>query len=572
MAETIVETKACKYCWASFTITDKDLEFYDKISPVFWWKKYSIPSPTLCPDCRQQRRLARRNERKLYKRTCDASGKPIISIFSPDKPYKVYDQRIWRSDNRNDMDYGRSFDFDKDFFQQFEELMITMPKISLINKWSENSEYTNDANNNKDCYLCFWVDESQNVYHSTLWISNKNCVDCYWLWESENCYECKDCTRCFNVFFSDSCNDISDCFWCSKCYNCSYCFWCKSLENKKFNIFNKQYTKEEYFSRINEISWTNSLDAVLEKIKQFHLTICNKNLDIELSENCLGDFIKNSRNVYLSYNIWKSENLKYCYNAFDIKDCYDTYMVSYGSALLYECQTIIWTSYRSGFCSFTNNGIKDCYYCIDCTNLENCFACAGLKNKQYCIFNKQYTKEEYEALAPKIIEHMQRSPAKDGTGWQRWEFFPAKLSPFGYNETVAQESYPLSKEDALKQWFNRSDYDVPSPNVDKMLKASELPSIQEVTDDILQQAILCEVTGKPFRIVKPELEFYRKYNLPLPTKHPDQRHLERMQTRNPRKLRERKCAKCWTDIKTTYSPERPEIVYCESCYSKEIYW
>ncbi len=155
--------------------------------------------------------------------------------------------------------------------------------------------------------------------------------------------------------------------------------------------------------------------------------------------------------------------------------------------------------------------------------------------------------------------------------WEWGEFFPSSISPFGYNETVAMQDMPLTKDEAIKKWFKRSDYEAPFPQVTKSLKASDLPDIKEVTDDILQQAIICEVSGKPFRIIKQELEFYRRHNLPLPTKHPDVRHAERMKLRNPRKLRDRKCAKCWTDIKTSYSPERPEIVYCEWCYNKEIY-
>jgi hypothetical protein len=56
--------------------------------------------------------------------------------------------------------------------------------------------------------------------------------------------------------------------------------------------------------------------------------------------------------------------------------------------------------------------------------------------------NRQYTKEEYELLVPKIIEKMM----SDG----EWgEFFPAILSPFGYNETVAQEYFPLTREELL---------------------------------------------------------------------------------------------------------------------------
>lgn len=96
--ETVVEEKSCKSCGVSFVVTDRDLEFYDKVSPVFAGRKESIPTPTLCPDCRQRRRLAFRNERKLYRRKCDLTGKDIVSVYSPDKPYKVYGQSVWWGD------------------------------------------------------------------------------------------------------------------------------------------------------------------------------------------------------------------------------------------------------------------------------------------------------------------------------------------------------------------------------------------------------------------------------------------------------------------------------------------
>jgi len=85
---------------------------------------------------------------------------------------------------------------------------------------------------------------------------------------------------------------------------------------------------------------------------------------------------------------------------------------------------------------------------------------------------------------------------------------------------------------------------MPFPKVEKILKANEIPDIKDVQDDILNQAIECEVTKRPFRIIKQELEFYRKNGLQLPKRHPDQRHIDRMNVRNPRKLRDRKCAKC----------------------------
>ena len=162
-------------------------------------------------------------------------------------------------------------------------------------------------------------------------------------------------------------------------------------------------------------------------------------------------------------------------------------------------------------------------------------------------------------------------------------------------------------------YFNWSDYEAPFPQVDKVIPASKLPdSIESIPDDILNWAIECEVSLKPFRIIKQELEFYRKHNLPIPRRHPDVRHMDRMKQRNPRKLFERLCDSLhcednwkkkgvilkegenagYPDLQknppvssvdippskgglrkmmiTTYSPERPETVYCEECYLREV--
>ena len=240
------------------------------------------------------------------------------------------------------------------------------------------------------------------------------------------------------------------------------------------------------------------------------------------------------------------------------------------------CYESIWvwnSAYKIFFCFWCWENVSDIYYSYLCRWSKNLFGCIGLRNAQYCILNKQYTKEEYESLVPRIIEHMKKT-------WEWWEFFPSSISPFWYNETVANEYFPITtRTDAInrvssdwKPLFKWSDYKSPKPDVSKTIPADKLPdNIKYIPDDILNWAIVCEITKKPFRIIKPELEFYRKHNLPIPRRHPNRRHLDRMKLRNPRKLYDRKCDKCWVEMKTTYSLNRSEIVYCESCYEKEVY-
>lgn len=226
--EKLIETKSCRHCSVSFPITDKDLEFYEKVSPVFNGKKYSIPTPTLCPDCRQQRRLSFRNEQKLYKRKCDATGKYIISIYSPDKPYKVYEKDVWKGDVYNPLEYGRDFDFSRSFFDQLRELSLVTPKQSIFGSRSnENSAYTNYCSGMHNCYL---VQDSMNnndcLYGLKVSFSN-DCLDCAYVIGSEQCHDCVDCMNCYNIGYSRSSSDCRDSLFLYDCMNCSDCFMCK---------------------------------------------------------------------------------------------------------------------------------------------------------------------------------------------------------------------------------------------------------------------------------------------------------------------------------------------------------
>ena len=241
-AEKLIETKTCRHCSAVFPITDKDMEFYEKISPVFNGKKYSIPAPTLCPDCRQQRRLSFRNERKLYKRKCDATGRSIISMHHPEKSIKVYDYDFWWSDKWDPMEYGRDFDFGRGFFEQFQEFMQEIPWINMSRMESENSDYCNQAGNLANCYLCFNADFSENCFYSESIQHSHDCMDCSRIKDCEVCSYCVDCEKCFGCkkcSFSINCRESENIFDCVGCANCSFCLDCQNLTDKKFYAHNE---------------------------------------------------------------------------------------------------------------------------------------------------------------------------------------------------------------------------------------------------------------------------------------------------------------------------------------------
>ncbi|MCX6807324.1 MAG: hypothetical protein NTZ80_00735 [Patescibacteria group bacterium] len=280
-------------------------------------------------------------------------------------------------------------------------------------------------------------------------------------------------------------------------------------------------------------------------------------------ENCSGDYLANCANCHECFEATECQDCKFCDSNKSSKDAYD--VLGHGQRAELILETVATgIGQMIAFCVLSAD-LNNVFYSISCHSCSNLFGCAGLRKKQYCIFNKQYSKEEYEQLVPQMIEHMRQS--------HEWgEFFNPKTSHFGYNETLAIEYFPLAREEALKDGFNWSDYLAPKPQVEQMIPASKLPeTIAEVPDRILDWAIECEVTSKPFRIVKQELDFYRKMNISLPRRHPDQRHHDRLVWRNPRKLWVRKCDKCGVEIKTTYGLDRQEKIFCEECYQKAIF-
>jgi hypothetical protein len=280
-------------------------------------------------------------------------------------------------------------------------------------------------------------------------------------------------------------------------------------------------------------------------------------------ENSSGDYLYNTRDCYQCYDVGLSEELAYCDAVYDAKTCHD--VSSFGEKIerVYMSGTVGLGCFGILFTFAGRINCSDLLYCFDCFQSKDCFGCTSLKRKQYCIFNKQYSQEEYEKLSAQIIEHMQK------TG--EWgEFFPPSMSPFGYNETVANDYFPDGKENVQKRgwhWYDKSE------EKDQYLGPTfDLPDvISDVPENICEKILLCEESKKPFKVVPQELEFYKQQNLPIPRLCPDARHLNRFARRNPRHLWQRKCDKCGKTIASSYDTDRPEQVYCEKCYLQAVH-
>ncbi len=582
------EMKVCQNCKKDFAIEPEDFNFYEKIK---------VPPPTFCPLCRAQRRFAYRNERKLFRVTDAFTGKEIFSTHPKESDKKIITREEWNGDGWDAMEYGREYDFSKNFFKQFFDMDKNVPVFGFNVTLMVNSPYAFNATGLKNSYLVVNSNYSEDCIYGNANDYCKDCVDNSHIQECERCYECFWMRKCYQCYFTIMSWDSHNLWFCRDCGGCNDCFGSANLRGKSYCIFNKQYTKEEYKKEIEKMQ-LNTLSGLKEaqrKAREFWKTQVTRCQQGVRNLNSTGSYVTDCKNVNDSFLIRESENLRYCQymQVPGNKDCYDVSNWGEYTELCYENIESGEYGYNNKFCQNCWPTCREIEYSRYLFSCSNCFGCVGLKKKQYCILNKQYTKEEYEALVPKIKKQMDEMPYTDSQGivYKYGEFFPIELSPFGYNNTQAMQHFPMEEKTALAKGYPWVDVDFTKYAITQ--KSSSLSdSIEETDDEILKEVIECESCKKAYRILQNELIFYRKEGLPVPRMCHDCRYERRISDRLRVYLYDRACmcagagdetnkykntvshqhkdSPCGEKFKTGYSPDRPEIVYCEKCYQAEV--
>jgi len=570
----------CQNCKKEFTIEPDDFSFYEKIK---------VPPPTFCPTCRMQRRYIWRNTMTLYSGKCGLCSKSVVTLYAPDSGITIYCNKCWWSDKWDPKSYGVNYDFSRPFFEQFIELMYKVPHMAVVNDdgiASLNCEYTHDIWFSKNCYMCFSGWRVENVMYSFFTESGRDMMDCTIIKRDNSwLYECINCSNCYQLKHCYLCKTCVDSQFLYDCRGCSDCFMCSELRNKKYYFKNKEYGKVEYKKILADyrLDTFSGMERAKRDFKIFISDKPKKYVQTFQNVNCLGDNISNSKNSQYCFIVKNFENCRYCDFCGSDKDSYDLTV----SGELSECyEGIVVDHSQLNLFGIFSPKCQEVKYTQHCHNCKYILGCDALRNSNYCIFNKQYSKEEYEELLPKIIKQMNDIPYVDKNGniYKYGEFFPAELSPFGYNETQAPEQIILTKEEVLKngyKWQNN----LQKTTGKETIKPEDIPeSILDVDESILTEILSCIECKRNYKIVKNELIFYKKMSIPIPRRCFYCRHSSRVKFRVPHifKLWKRSCMcekkdhlhgdkKCEVEFETSYAPDRPEIIYCESCYQKEVY-
>lgn len=581
------KTPTCQNCKKDFQITTEDFDFYTKID---------VPPPTWCPECRLVRRLMFQNERTFHWRTCDLCSEKKLMIFPPEDTRQIYCSSCWWSDKWDPTGYSLDLDFTKPFLEQFKTLLFTIPVLGLNNipKSMVNTEYSNICSYLKNCYLLFNSDYNEYCLYSAYLERSKNCMDLVTSDLCENCYEGHGLYKCAKTFFSTNCNECVDVWFSQNCIGCMDCFGCINLKNKQYYIFNEKYSKEDYFEKVKSfnLSSRNSLREMETRTEKYFAAQPHRYMQGLKNQAVSGDYIYNSKNVTDSYEVAESQDCRYCQLLIigGNKDCYDYTMWGSNAERIYEsmCVGDGAQNVKFSFESWApNSNMEYCWNIFQSSH--DLFGCIGIRKGEYMILNKRYEKDEYYALVQKIKTHMNELPYVDAHErvYRYGEFFPLEFSVHGYNESIAQKYFPLTKQEILQKGYRYT----PKTNREYAIDIpfDQIPdAAAQLNGDILGKILACRHKGEcteqcteAFRITEAEYEFYMQMKLPAPDLCPNCRHYARKRKRNDLHFYTGTCScdktththgslPCATEFLTTYKQSETKNVFCEKCYQQEV--
>ena len=511
----------CIFTGEDFTVSEYEQHLYER---------FELPFPLLSPTERQRRLLAFHNGRTLFERKCNLTDLDILSTFPSDSRFPVYDRDMWYGSDWDPLSYGVEFKKKDDFFEILYSLWVSVPRPSMVGYDMLNTESGQNLWSVRNSNYIFDSHQVDNSYYSVGIVNCSDCCDCYNLTNSHSCYECTDCHDCNNLKWSSHSINCEDSLFLFNCKDCKNCLYCVNLEGKEYYIYNKEVTKEAYEKAVQDLQLHSRI--MFEDAKnRFFKFIEAHPIPHVFSDNpnsTSGNYLRLSNDVYNSFETSNSKNLYNCVNVSDSKDCIDGCFFGFGltnSAQFVSVGLNANSIFNSVACY---NNVSDLSYCAYCENSSFLLGCVGLRGMEYCIFNKQYTKEKYFKLSEKIIKLLKK---KNFWG----EFLPPIFSDYAYNHSLANDFLPLSSaqcdfmgyrwdRDNLK---NEALTDINNKETSKLF--SETPvSLEKLEGDLMNKTFICEISGRPFKYFDEEVDYYIEHNILPPSRSFNIRHWERI--------------------------------------------
>ena len=436
-------SRVCQITNATFQISsdeEKAIEFF------------KLPLPSLCPEERYRRLSSFVSGRKLFWRNCDATKKRIFTCYPPVTIFPVYDVDIWNSDNWDPLSFGRNYSLRRNFFEQLFILWQEVPRPSSFIKSAHNISAVNGCTEVSECYYIFDSSRVRQSFYSVGLFDSILCADCLNVYSSELCYDCVDVHHSRELRWSESCVHCSSSYFLANCKGCKNCLFCVNLADKQYHIFNKAVSAEEYNQTI--AAWNFSDRFQVELAKEQFSNFCRQfpvpHIIADKIDKISGNYIYQSNQIIDSFECAESSQLINCHNLFRAKGCIDGFGFGDGLSNAAQFVNVGSKGHNIRNCIECSGNVNDLTYCANCHSSRHLFGCVGLRDKEYCILNKQYSKGAYFELIDQIDKFLKEA-ADYG------QFFPPRFSGYPYNVSLANETMPLSRVQAKLFGFNWSE-------------------------------------------------------------------------------------------------------------------
>jgi hypothetical protein len=502
--------RTCRITGAHFLVTQAEQDILRRIGEFNPAIGKSLPLPSVHPFENIRQIYSFSAHMYLHRSKSALSGVPQLSMFDTERGYRICTIDEFWSDSVDNIEFGVPFDFNRSLAEQWGSLLhrVYLPPLNITNV--EGSDYVTSARNVKNCYLCFAINDSQDCLYCMHHNNGNDNLYCIGAKYCQYCFGCLDVERCYSCQHLQDCQDCSSCFGCSDCADCHDCIGCAGLRHARNCLFNSGVSKEKVdaFRAENDFAEQKARRELLARCEEFiaaqnHQTQYNIN-----AEECSGIYIVNSRNLLQCYHASGSEDCGYLLVGNDSRDCWRGYGVR--SELCYQAGPIHTTGlvYASRVWGGENNVYSHLLY-----NCSNCFGCIGLVRKSYCVLNRQYKREEYFEIVPRIIAQMSANG--------EWgEFLSPKYAPLYYEESLGPDLIESVSDAELSRRGYCTRPAVQQGAVGE-IDSSSLPEHIDQVDvgELAGRSVAGAASGQAFRYQRKELEFYKKHRIALPLQH-----------------------------------------------------
>ncbi|MEK9157353.1 MAG: hypothetical protein AAB448_04495, partial [Patescibacteria group bacterium] len=475
------------------------------------------------------------------------TGKPVLTFHHPASGIKVLPDVEWHAKDFSTI--TENADPSKPFFDQLRALELRVPFMATFNRVEPENSITLFSFGDRQSYFtfacaaerCFFACGAFQAEGSSLMHLVHQITDSHGILKSQRLF------RCRYVRESLDCIDSTFLF---DCRNCQNCFGAANKRNRQYVFMNEQLTKAEYEQRMAGID-LGKRSVVEQYQKQFDELLAKEgvwpeNFNVNIQDSS-GEYLANAVHCVECFDSSDAPTNQYrcCWN-YGVNDS-NAYM--WGSVDSTECYMCVSSpnSNQSKFC-YRSFRLDNCEFCMTCSDLRDCFGCIGLKKRQFCIFNKQYTEEEYWRLVDEIKCAM-LDRAEYGN------YLPTALSSTFVPESGAVV-YGGATEEQLRllggQIFEAdAEGATGADRIDpsKARRRDEIPdAIDDLGDEWIGVPIYDEVSKRTFTYLRPEVEHYRRLRIAPPNIHFIRRIQELSHSGQVAAFEHATCSKCQTDV------------------------